>query len=475
MFARRNEDEQRVGRERANERVGDEDHQDDASKAEMLEDEGCDRVELFAEMDNESACQSSECDETDRQSDQVAPNQRLEIGKAGIGTVRLVARRLGAIGLVVGCGLWRSSPLVFRVQRCCPSTVLVATLPAVFKVSPLPRTLQAAKRDLASEQVSVRRDAVADLGHQREAASRSERVELLVSALRDPAPSVRRQAAVALADLEASEATGALVELLADPELAVRQMVVMAVGELASTEDEETLGRLAGLLHAGAAAIRFQALSATARLLGEQAASAILDASYDEDEEVRELSLRLADEVVLAARPHHEEARRTLATLAVDPAPSVRAVAQVLAAEWGIEAPREAIIALVSGRQRAREARDEQLAIELCGRLRLVEAKSALRQRAFGFLGYSLDPFRWSARVALARMGDFRAISQIEKGLGSRSALERTWAVKSAGEAGLVSLTERLRRLQEKETAVDQEILSEALQALEERTFQEGA
>lgn len=227
------------------------------------------------------------------------------------------------------------------------------------------------------------------------------------------------------------------------------------------------MGRLCALLQAGDPAIRYQALSAYSGLARAGARGEILLATRDHDAEVRELALRLLSEILLVDRSLDPELAAALVLASRDSSPSVRTIAQVFCGEWGFDAARDEIVALAIRRRRAREARDEQLAIELCGRLALGAAAPGLARRAFGVFGVSLDPFRWTARAALSRLGDARATRRIEKGLGGRSFLERNLAVRAVGEAGLVSLRGRLEGLRGDGAAVDQEVLTEALAALE--------
>src|SRR5690606_27206850 len=135
----------------------------------------------------------------------------------------------------------------------------------MFQLPPLPRTIDAARRDLASPKAEVRADAARDLGQPgQHAADLDRRVELLAGALGDEQPLVRRAVVLALADLGAKQALPALLGLLADPDLRVRQMVVLALGELAEPGDAEVSGRLLALTRAGDPAVRYQAISALA-------------------------------------------------------------------------------------------------------------------------------------------------------------------------------------------------------------------
>lgn len=336
----------------------------------------------------------------------------------------------------------------------------------MFQLPPLPRTLEAARRDLSSPKVHVRVDAARDLGHQGRADDSDARIDLLLTALADTAPAVRRTAALALADLEARRAFPALLGLFADPDLRVRQMAVLAVGELARAGDDEAEGRLLGLTRAGDAAIRYQALAALAGLSGAEARPQILSALGDQDPEIRELSVRLAAEHLAATGSLDAEVERLLRVAAEDSEPLVALAAEIEGLSLGLDLGRRHVLELLTRRQRPSDARDERRAIELCARWGMNEAIPALRKRAFGWFGLSLDPYRWPIRATLARLGDARAIKSITRGVDRGRWLRRTLAVEAAGAAGLRELGPRLLHLRGQAELVDQEVLEQALAAL---------
>lgn len=337
----------------------------------------------------------------------------------------------------------------------------------MFNLPPLPRTLRACEEDLRSKAAKVRLAVTADLARVPHESERKRRVELLVGALSDPEHTVRRGALVALADLSATEAASAIVRCLGDPEIQVRQMAVLALGETASPEDEDILGRLASLLRAGDPAIRYQALLAHSNLRPDLAAEDLERASGDEDPEVRELSLRLVEELLLEQRlfvPPSLE--RAVQAACHDPSSQVALVAQLVAAEMKLQAPTDWIQKVVRREATVREPRDEQSAIRFAGQLRIETLKPALRKRAFGVFGMSFDPFRWVALSALASLGDDAAIARLMKALVSGSFVERTLAAQGLGDSGRIEAVAPMRELLGRETIIDQRVLGAALENL---------
>lgn len=338
----------------------------------------------------------------------------------------------------------------------------------MFKLEPLPRNLEACRRDIAHKDVKVRLSVVSDLARGASQGDRSTRLELLSQALDDSSPEVRRRALVALADLTAKEMRDRVLALLRDPEISVRQMAVLCLGEIAHETDEEVVGRLASFLRAGDPAVRYQALIAHTELCKGEAQGDLERALRDEDGEVRELAVRLVDEVLVAQGAALSEAlKKALVRAAVeDEAPGVRLVAELLCGELGLDAPREMVRRVVLRQVRVREPRDEQRALLLAGRLGFTDALPELKKRAFGRLGISLDPFRWSALAALCRLGDERAFEKLTAALRTRSPVDRTMALESLGESGRPEALSLLRALRDTGN-LDPGVLAEAVKKLE--------
>ncbi len=338
----------------------------------------------------------------------------------------------------------------------------------MFKLPPLPRTLQAARADAAHPNVEVRISVAQDLAMPSAPEERAARVGLLEGLLQDADAKVRRAALVALADQEAVEATSAVLPLLSDGEPEVRQMAVMALGEIAEPGNAEVIARLVAFLATGAPPLRFQALSGLGRLSPAELRAALPRALGDADPEIRALSVRLLEERLLA-EPDSElddALRAGIEAAARDVDPRVSLVGQLLGAQLGLDVPHDALIDLVNGSRPARERRDEQLAIELCGRLGLRAASRGLRRRARGWFGMSFDPFRYQALASLSALGDGRASERIAKLLARGGLRERTLMVFAVGKVGLERFRPQLEALLDPPGRVDAEVLGTALEEL---------
>ncbi|RYZ57068.1 MAG: hypothetical protein EOP08_17615 [Proteobacteria bacterium] len=107
---------------------------------------------------------------------------------------------------------------------------------------------------------------------------------------------------------------------------------------------------------------------------------------------------------------------------------------------------------------------DETEAIELAGRLGLEQLAPALARRAFGFARLLRDTCSLAARVALARMGDRRAIESLAADLEGSSADRRTLAIVAAGRSARPELRAVLQR---GIRPLDPELVAEALARLD--------
>lgn len=312
----------------------------------------------------------------------------------------------------------------------------------------------------------MRVSALRDLSRFDEEPDRSQSVRLVSACLGDADPEVRAQAALTLADLRARECVEQVLPLLGDVHVRVRQMALVALGELAEPGDRAVAGRIGAFLEVAEAALRFQALVAWARLVPERLEGVVEERLTDADAEVRLLALRLLHE-------HWLDAARTLpAALAEaararleDPTPAVRLVAAVLLARAGKPTDTALLVRAVSGHVRAAEPIDEQEAIALCGELGIVAAIPALRRRAFGLFGMSLDPFALQAKVALAQLGDGRARASILTGLSARSWHVRALSVDAAAQARLVEALPQLEGMRG-DPKLDRELIEQAIQRL---------
>jgi HEAT repeat protein len=338
----------------------------------------------------------------------------------------------------------------------------------MLRAPPLPRTLEAALRDVSSAKPAVRADALRDLC--RYAEDERERVlRALEAALRDDeAAAVRSVAALGLADLEAREALPTLLLAVEDDDPHVRQMAITALGEIGDPRATERLRRALGDARPE---VRFQAAIAFPRVCAapSDAIEALVKATHDADPLVCQIALRMAEELGAEAG-HLDDAvlARARALLAKGP-PIVRVAAAVVLARGADDASAAypVLVGVANGSIETTEGEDEAAAIELCGELGLEAARPGLEKRAFGgMMGLFRDRFAWHARVALARMGHERAAQAILRELGSWDRDQRTLAVAAAGRARLAAARPVIVAMRGDEARADQEAVDEALRVL---------
>ncbi|MRG96923.1 HEAT repeat domain-containing protein [Polyangium spumosum] len=339
----------------------------------------------------------------------------------------------------------------------------------MFRAPALPRTLDAALRDVGSSKPSVRADAVRDLVRHAEDA-RSQVVRALERALSDEAATVRSAAALGLADVGANEALPALLVAIEDDDVHVRQMALTALGEIG---DCRAAQRLARALEDARAEVRFQAVIAYARVCKDRASvvEALAARTRDADPLVCHIALRMAEEIgggegdpavdpILVARAR---------ALLEHASPTVRVAAAVVLAHSGDRAGAKVLASVVNGSIKTEDAEDEAAAVELAGSLGLEEARVGLERRAFGgAFGLGRDRFAWHARVALASMGHARATREITDELGSWDRNKRTLAVAAVGRARIRSARALVAAMEGDPSRADPHAVSEALLALAE-------
>ena len=346
----------------------------------------------------------------------------------------------------------------------------------MFGVNSEPRHLEAALRDLNSSTARVRAEAAADLA--RHAGAHAEQVASgLIAALEDPATAVRSAAALALADaqLDDERVVEALLLKLREDNDDVRQMVLVALGELAPAA---ALDEVEQALSDPSACIRFQAIIAFPRLCAthERVVKALLVGTRDEDAEVRHIALRMAEELGEPGFAQNDEnaavdarlMRRACAMLKDDDA-RVRITSAVILGRCGRVDGAAVLVDAARRKQRTSHLEDEGAAIELCGDLGIEAAIKPLRRRAFG--GVPLlrrDPFVWQARVALAALGDDRAIDWIMRGLKAWTRERRSLAVAAAMRARLLKAEPLIRTMQGQPKMADAQLVKDALEALAE-------
>lgn len=345
--------------------------------------------------------------------------------------------------------------------------------------SPLPRTLEAALRDIADAKVSVRVSAAKDLVTHAEGEGRSRAIAAFEKALSDSNALVRSAAAEGLGAAQAKEALGSLLAAVEDEHQLVRQTAILALGDI---RDPRAQQRLARALTDERAEIRFQAVMAYPRVCSEKsdALAALLRATNDKDPSVAHVAFRMSEELSeptdseLHTSVPDEVLDRARAILAKKGPLKVRAVAAILLASAGDGRADELLVDIVCNRvsaasaAEAMEPEDMASAIELVGDRNLTAARSALEKRAFGgFLGLSRDPFQWQARVALARMGDEKAKKHILDELAAQSFERRTLAASAAGRARLVEARSKLLALRDKPDQAEPSAVETALRLIE--------
>jgi HEAT repeat protein len=335
----------------------------------------------------------------------------------------------------------------------------------MFGLPPLPRTLEAALRDVSHERVDVRRSALHDLVRLAEGPSRPRAIGALARALQaDVHADVRADAAIALADSKGREARAELLRALDDAVLGVRQLAVLALGEACEPNDPDVLSALGSLLASEHAALRFQALIAWERLAGDETEAALVAASGDSDDEVRSMAFRLARKRFENAEPPAELLANARA--AVDgPVTTASVTAALFLAARGERSAERTLVELLAGTAGASEA-DVFAAIEAAMELGLESARPALVRRAFGLFGVRTDTLGWQSCIALARLGDERAKLAIVRRLSAFRRDARTFAVVAAGEAGLSSARETILAFRGDPSRADPEAVEEALSRL---------
>jgi hypothetical protein len=338
----------------------------------------------------------------------------------------------------------------------------------MFGLSPLPRTLGAALRDVGHERPHVRHSALRDLVRLASGADgRAQALSALERVLAsDPLPGLRAEAAVGLADADAVESVRALSAALDDAQPGVRQMAMLAFGELATPGDAGHVERARALLGASDAPTRFQALIAFVRLCPDDAERAFMTALADDDGEVRAMSLRLMDtRYAEELAPAHLLARARSAL--GDPMPAVRATAALFLAPRGERAADGVLFGIIDGSVPTPDAADIVAAIEVAATERLEGSRAGLRYRAFGAFGVRSDPIGWHALVALATLGDERARAAILRGLSAWTRHARTMSAFAAGRAGLLEARARIDAFRGRPARADQDVVNDALATLD--------
>jgi HEAT repeat protein len=340
----------------------------------------------------------------------------------------------------------------------------------------LPRNLEASVRDLGSARVATRVAATEDLVRHARTSDRvrTRAIELFVERLKDPEPAVRAAVAVALGDLDATEAVTALLITVEDDDAHVRQMALNALGEI---EDARALPRLRRALEDERAEVRYQAVIAFARvadaqndIVASEVDDALFAATSDKDDAITHIALRVAEERLDHGHaPDGRLVARARALVGDDvTSPHVRLVAAILLAKAGDERGNEIVLEVVRGERLgglAPDKEDERAAVELAGELGLRAAVPFLERRVWGVKRFVRDTCVFHARIALARMGHDRATKELLAELASPRREVLAAAVVAAGRARLVEARQRIAKLGP--DVIDQTLVTEALALLD--------
>jgi HEAT repeat protein len=355
----------------------------------------------------------------------------------------------------------------------------------MFAPLPLPRNLEASFRDLGSEKAATRASAIRDVVRHslRSDETRGRAIPQLERALKeDTSPSVRAEAAVALADIGASEALPILLFAVEDDDPHVRQMALCALGEIGDARASQRLERA---LSDPRPEVRYQAVIAFARVAKDDSsavAAALARALDDDDGAIRYIAMRVAEERLAACpsdvpeRPSGNGAAcpRPLLTraerLVDDPDDALAVVTALYLARLGRPRGRDIVLDVVAERRTTPELEDEQACVELAGELPLRDAIPHLERRAWGtrrvlraVLSWGAGDAAscaWHARIALARMGHERARLEILADLTSWRRETREAAVVATGRARIREARDSLENLG---ASVDEALVREAL------------
>ena len=329
---------------------------------------------------------------------------------------------------------------------------------------PLRRTLLAALRDLGDPAPAVRASAITDLTWHA-VDERDQVIGALRAALADPHREPRAAAAWALGDAALDEGIDDLLRVADDDDVLVAQRALEALGAF---DDPRSTARLQRARHDARPEARFQALLALPRRLDDHEADTVLAAAIDdEDDTVRHIALRVAEERwpgPTAAAPRTAQGART-ALGAADP--SVRVAAALLLATRGDDGGAAVLLEVIEQRLRPREIEDEAAAVEAAGALGLQEAIQGLERRAYGVGRLLRERCSFHAQVSLARLGHERARASILSDLRAWTLPTRNEAVLAAGRARLTEARPLLEALRGRPDRADSGLVRDALEALD--------
>lgn len=292
-----------------------------------------------------------------------------------------------------------------------------------------PGTLEAIVRDLGSRDFRVRVEAAehaTSVVGEDAGVTRATVIAALIKALTDEHERVRSAAAIALADLGASEALPALLTLADDDSAMVRQMAITALGELGDARAHERIRRALGDPRPE---VRFQAMVAFPRIAlangrdNDEIWNALAIGIEDEDPFVRshaaEACAEIADGATLPPNVADRLARRSRDE---DETIDTRVASAIALGESGDARAAPTLLAVARGDLKEKNPRRVQAVFELLGELRIEEARAIALEAAFSFKSRFSDPSRRSAAlVALIRLGEERAVEHVLSELEARA------------------------------------------------------
>ena len=335
-------------------------------------------------------------------------------------------------------------------------------------------TCAAVLRDLASSDPRVRKAAIAAaprVAREEGDEARLRIIEGLVAQLSTAASTmIRGDAALALADLEATEAVPQLIEAATDDNDLLRELAVSALGEIGDGRAAEVVGKA---LRDDEPEVRFQAIVAYPRVakgqIPEDRIWAALRRGLDDadgDVQVRaaEACAELADGAELPAAIGDR-----LANLCRDEGAEseLRIVAAITLGDSGDARGGKVLVAVITGELPSDERRT-CIAMELAGELRLETAKANLEATVFGWRARFGDPTRRTAAlVALCRLGDARAIAEVTADLESGSYAKKAIALGVAGRGKVRSARAAIEGLRGQPGLADPDAVEDALAALD--------
>jgi HEAT repeat protein len=301
--------------------------------------------------------------------------------------------------------------------------------------SPLPRTFAACERDVSSDKADVRASAVSDLvAHTRDPSTRTKALELLAAALKDPEAKVRARAAIALADGDGGHTH--TDALIGATGDDDDEVRQLAITALGEIGDESAVPRLLEAAEDERASMRYQSVIALARMAidEELRTKVLLRATSDEDFNIRYIAMRLAEEH--AAKPAPERLRLRAVAMLDDDERDVAVAAAIFLGHAGDDRGKPLLRKVVRAEIPV-QREDEREAVELVGTLGMRDLVPDLEKRAFGIARHVRDTCSFHALIALAHMGHEGAIARIRRDLTSKNEKKREAAAIAASRAHL--------------------------------------